>query len=94
MKNVEDFKRQVKAKNITYWHIHDCSLCGYGCGYHFINDEVYYDNGCYCTNGKNLNPRSWEDLAESYNMQTNEGYIKKMDDFFGFDNEPKLIPNE
>ncbi len=85
MKTVNDFKRQVKAKNITRWLIHDCSMCGYHCGYYFDGDKVEYDNGCGCSM-QPRSPRTWDSVAEHYNMQTNKKGIKKMDEFWGFKN--------
>lgn len=85
MKTVEDFKKAAKDKNIIRWNIHDCSMCGYKCGFilDLQNDQLYYDNGCYCFMNP-PNPRNWEDLADSYNMQTSDEYIKEMNQFWGF----------
>lgn len=84
MKTGLDFKNAVEKHGITEWHIHNCSICGYDCGYRFINGDVYYDNGCYCTCGENLNSRTWDDVANQYNMQDNTNVIAKMDKLFKF----------
>jgi len=84
MKTAKEFEKKVKEENITEWLGHNCTLCGYQVGYHFIEGNVYYDNGCDCTNGKNLNPRTWEDVAERYNMQTHPDVIKRMNNFWKF----------
>ena len=84
MKVAEDFKKAAKERNISFWLIHNCSLCGYPCGYHFRDNEVYYDSGCDCTDSSTWSDRTWDDVADHYNMQKNEKYIKEMDQFWGF----------
>ena len=86
MRKAEHFKNQVIEKDISFWNVHNCSLCQYECGFHFPNGDVSYDNGCYCTDGQNLRPSNWEDVAGQYNMQTHPNAIKKMDEFWGFKN--------
>jgi hypothetical protein len=84
MRTMEEFK-QAKKNNITRWSIYLCSLCGYDCGYIFDGENVSYDSGCYCvTYCPCIKPRSWEDVADYYNMQKNENHIAKMDLFWGF----------
>lgn len=83
MKTGEDFEKQAKEKGITRWLIHDCSMCGYHCGFYFRGKVVEYDNGCGCVMNPR-SPRTWEDVAEHYNMQTNKKVIKEMDKFWGF----------
>jgi hypothetical protein len=88
MRTEEEFKKQVEVKEITFWPHHDCSICGYVCGYHFKNGHVGYDNGCYCTGrsyGENITSRTWSDLAEAYNIQTHPEVISEMDEFWGFE---------
>lgn len=84
MRSGDDFKKQAVKLNITKWPMHDCSICGYPCGYLFRGDEVFYDSGCDCVNYTNIQPRNWEDVAEHYNMQSHPDVIKKMDEFWGF----------
>ena len=84
-KTIEDFKKQAKAKNITRWVIHYCSMCNYPCGFLIGSKQknIQYDNGCSCSmNPPNL--REWQDLADHYNMQTNKKVIKGMNEFWGF----------
>lgn len=85
-KTAEQFKQQVAKKNILKWPVHDCSMCGYECGYLFNYEgyEVVYDNGCYCTGITRNSQRSWEDVLEHYNLQTHPDVIKEMDKFWGF----------
>lgn len=82
MKTEEDFKKAVEERNITEWRIHNCSLCGYPCGYVFNEGRVGYDSGCDCTGGSHLSSRSYWDVAHFYNTQTNPEYIAKMDEFW------------
>lgn len=67
MKTVEDFKKAAKERNITRWNIHECSMCGYACGYVIRGDNVGYDNGCNCVWG-GIRPSSWQELTNAYNM--------------------------
>lgn len=90
IRTIEEFKKQAKEKNITRWDIHDCSMCGYWCGYEIRGDIVTYDSGCDCVWGGE-HTSSWEELAESYNQNTpeknpliSEKYTKETDDFWGF----------
>lgn len=84
MKTAQDFKEQAEKNKITWWNIHDCSMCGYPCGYLIHNGEVSYDNGCNCTGSENINPRTWEDIAGQYNMQSSPNIIQEYDKFWGF----------
>jgi len=87
LRTAEEFREQAKARNIKRWPIHDCSMCGYECGYLFNEaGEVAYDSGCDCvlSLGDRISPREWENVAEHYNMQSSENYIKEMDEFWGF----------
>lgn len=83
MKTVDDFKKAAKDKNITRWNINDCSICGYKCGFNISGDEVSYDPGCNCVWGGSES-RTWQDLADDYNMQTDKKFIKEMNEFWGF----------
>lgn len=89
MKTAEDFKQAAIITNPIKFHCHRCSMCGYPCGYVFSPDyeHVGYDAGCDCTKRYIVNPSSYEDIANHYNMQKNVEHIKKMDEFWGFQNE-------
>lgn len=83
-----DFQVAAFDKRPAKWVIHHCGFCKYPCGYVFDSNYecVAYDRGCDCTVQTNINECSWDRLAEQYNMQTDEEVIKKMDEFWGFDN--------
>ena len=85
-KTAEDFKKQAKIKGIKRWGIHNCSMCGYRCGYIFSNDgeNVDYDSGCNCVTYHNIEPRDWDNVASQYNMQEHPEVIKEMDEYWGF----------
>ncbi|KKL54891.1 hypothetical protein LCGC14_2260870 [marine sediment metagenome] len=84
MRKAEDFKKQAKKKKITRWGIHNCSGCGYACGYLINGDKVKYDSGCDCTTYNQIRESNWQSIADQYNMQTNKDVIKEMDKFWGF----------
>lgn len=80
---------QVAAYNLQppKWKIRDCSICGYPLSYVFSPDyeEVGFDSGCDCSfRGSNINQVSWNQVANYYNMQTDENIIKEMNKFWGF----------
>ncbi len=87
MKTAEDFKIAAQKKNITFFGIHNCSFCHYACGFIIkqdtVNPVVYYDNGCDCT-WNPAKPSSFQEIANHYNMQKNEKYMKEMNEFWGF----------
>ena len=86
MRTPLEFKEQSNKHGITYWKIHNCSMCGYECGFHIDGDSVGYDNGCHCTRKSlNISSREWEDVAEQYNMQSNSDVIREYDGFWKFD---------
>jgi len=73
IKTADELKQQAIAKNITFYPVHNCSMCGYQCGYVIENDKVGYDSGCDCTyNAGGIELRDWDDLARSYNMNQPE----------------------
>jgi hypothetical protein len=70
----EAVKEHIKSNGTKRWKLHNCSMCGYPCGYIFSDDgSVDYDSGCDCVSyGPNITPRNYGDLAETLNMQTPE----------------------
>ena len=80
-RTADEFEAQAKKHNIKEWDNHDCVMCGYMCKHLFIEGKVYYDPGCHCTgrgHGENLELRSWQEIAEQYNMQ-NDAWQKTYD---------------
>ncbi len=72
IKTADELKAQAKLNNITVYPVHNCSMCGYPCGYIIDGDTVSYDSGCDCVTYSNVQPQSWEDLARTYNMNQPE----------------------
>lgn len=88
-RRANDFRSMAEAKGITRWIVHQCSLCDYACAFVFSQapgmPEVYYDSGCDCVvDYLPLQLRSWQDVAEHYNGQTDPRVIMEMDLFWGF----------
>ena len=71
IKTSQELKEQAGKIGLTFWKVHECSMCGYQCGYIFNGDNVSYDAGCGCIY-QPPHPRSWEDLAETFNMNQPE----------------------
>jgi len=89
-RNAKEFEQKAKEKGITKWNMHDCSICGYKCGYIIRGDKVTYDPGCDCVNGPERES-SWDHLADHYNRNQRENnehieqkFIDEMDEFWGF----------
>ena len=77
------------SRRFAKWTIHDCSMCGFPCGY-LVNlevkpgeVEVAYDSGCDCRYGHNYSSRSWEEMYSHYTMQSNDEVKRKMAAEFG-----------
>lgn len=86
MKTAAEFQMARNSQDLTEWLIHDCAICGYHCGYLFDGEHVFYDSGCYCTSGAPLRPKTWQHVADHYNMQTHPDTIAKYNTFWGFQN--------
>ena len=93
MKTVEDFKKQAKNHSIKFWNIHNCSMCGYECGYIIRGDKLFYDSGCNCGFGIDVRPVDWEEMVDHYNRNQRENnkdikqkYLDEMDEFWKFKN--------
>ena len=84
LKTAEELKEQAKKIGLKFYPVHKCSMCGYQCGY-VISDNferVEYDNGCDCVNYTIIQPRSWEDLASTYNMNQ---YLEELNNVWKFE---------
>lgn len=94
MKTSEDFKKSVEENDIQFWPVHNCSMCGYECGFIFnvmtnrTLQPVSYDAGCRCTRRYVLEPRTWDHVAHQYNLNINNPTtMKEYNEFWKFDNE-------
>ena len=81
----EALKEKVLEKGIKKWHIKDCSLCDYPCGFLFTiaNGKVFvnYDAGCWCCPEV---PRisSFGDVLEHIELQSDEQVIERYQKFW------------
>lgn len=83
-KTAADFQTAAQARGITVWPIRDCSMCGYELSYQFRSGDVAFDTGCWCSRRLHIEPRSWADVADHYNMQSSASVIARYDEFWGF----------
>ena len=95
IKTIEELKKQAKDKDIKLYPVHKCSMCNYQCGFIIDkteeNEGVYYDSGCYCTGRSCIEPRSWNELADTYNMNQPENnknvgkkFLDELDETWNF----------
>lgn len=81
--NIDEMKQKVLESKKRLFPVHDCSMCRYKCGYIIYNNIPHYDSGCDCVNYENVQPRSWEDMFEHYNMQSDKGKEIVLSEWFG-----------
>jgi hypothetical protein len=81
---------QIIRFDLSGWNVHDCSICGYKCGYRFkITKQnkvlISYDNGCNCMYGaRQSRSSSIGELIEHINMQDNENVIQEYNKFWNW----------
>lgn len=68
----EEVKTALKKAGVTKLDCHECSLCGYPCGYLIEGEHVGYDHGCNCTSYRDVSQSSYGAIAEWVNMQSRE----------------------
>lgn len=85
MKSAIDFQESYHKNKIKKWIIHNCVICNYPCGFLFEFDNVYYDNGCYCTYLEApLRQSNFQEVADHYNLQTTLKVIEEYNEFWKF----------
>lgn len=91
IKTADELKAQAEKLGLKRWTVHNCSMCGYPCGYLIAGDVVEYDPGCGCVSYTNIQPRSWDDLARTYNLNQPENnprikqsYLDKLNEVWKF----------
>lgn len=90
MKTAKDFEDVIKNRGPQFqqWNIHDCSICGYPCGYVFENGHVRYDSSCDCVKyGSSIKYRTYQEIADHYNMEDHVDCIKEMNKYWGFSDD-------
>lgn len=87
----EELMKQIKEHDIKRWTIHNCSMCGYPCGYLIEGDNIFYDCGCDCVSYRDIHPSSIEELTADFNRNRKENnpnisdeYLKEVDRIFKF----------
>lgn len=85
-RTAQEFRNNAIKYRIDKWMFRECNMCGHPIGFLFFrgNSEVYFDGGCDCACG-GCYPRTWEDVAELYNLQTNPDVIRRFDEFWHFE---------
>lgn len=93
LKTSEELKEQAKKIGLKKWKVHECSMCGYPCGYIIESERISYDPGCYCSGGY-VEERTWQDLADQYNRnqpernkQINQSYLDETESVWKFGEE-------
>lgn len=82
IKTPEELKAQAALKGITFYPVHDCSICGVTCGYVIDGDKVGYDSSCNCGAPEfGIQERDWDDLARTYNCNQPENNPDIMQSF-------------
>lgn len=68
---IEQIREAVVNHKIRAWRLRKCSMCRVPLSYYFDDDgKIFYDSSCDCTNFREpLQPRSWEELADTFNRQ-------------------------
>jgi hypothetical protein len=69
-----------------------CGFCGTTIGYLVIDNALYFDPNCDCTSYRGLNPISWEDLAQSVNIQSTDEICRGMAARLGIDTGVDPLP--
>lgn len=77
-------EQAIKASGETYFQIRECSLCDHPIYYTIINGVPYLSTSCDCViYTSDLKKRSWQDLADIVNMQTDEQWHNHFMELFG-----------
>lgn len=93
IRSEDEFVEAAASNGLTTWTIHNCSFCGYPCGFLLYAEGVLYDSGCWCSDygPAPLRLSSWADVAEHYNRNQPERNdritqptLDAMDQFWGF----------
>lgn len=77
-----DIKNAVLKNNITVWYPYRCSICNEPYGYYFYNGIVTFNGSCGCSSAFGERLSSYDEVAEIYNMNTDEQFRKEMLEYF------------
>lgn len=79
---VEQVKEAVQEHGIKVWELRECSVCRTPLTYAFNGGEPTYDSNCGCVSYSTVpEPRSWESVAEIFNMQKPENRERMWGEF-------------
>ncbi len=79
---VDDLKKAVTEHDIRIWPLRQCSMCLTSLTYAFDGDRITYDANCSCvTYTRPPEKRSWDSVAEIFNMQTPDARERMWDEF-------------
>lgn len=92
MRTAQEFQDAAEARGITRWTLHRCSFCDGPVSYYFRPHGVGFDAGCDCSSGSGWTDRSWQDVADHYNLQNHPDVIAEYDDFWGFQPLQPILP--
>lgn len=79
-----EVRAAIEASGRTWFPLHDCSLCCSEVGYSAQGDEVLFHPACDCSYAP-PEPRSYSDIADSINMQTERKHRVAVAARFGLD---------
>lgn len=85
---LEPWKQAIKKAG--FYKLHSCSMCGYECGWLFVEDALFYDSGCYCTRGSNL--RAIGDSELDFYLEPSHGHISNIEKFIEENKSCEHIP--
>ena len=89
----EELKSQASQRGLKKWIIHNCSMCGYPCGFIFRDDGVLYDSGCGCADYIDTRQSSWEEVEQTYNRNQPENNPAISQNYLDRTNEVWLFSN-
>lgn len=75
-KSALGFMRAVMRHRIGSWYFRSCGICDSPVGYQFnsVNADVFFDGNCDCVSyWTPPQPRSWGDVAKTYELLGPEG---------------------
>jgi hypothetical protein len=90
IRTADELKQQAQAIGLVFYPVHRCSMCSYQCGYIITGDGVLYDAGCDCLY-RPPEPRDWDHLAYTYNMnqpennpKISQGFLDRLNEVWRF----------
>ncbi len=80
-----EVKEAMEKANINWVEVRRCSICDCPVAYERKGEDLFFDGNCDCTSFWNPpQPRSYEEIAELINIQSNSEYKTELAHKFGF----------